>query len=497
MVMRPLTALAGIVAALALWPSAANAMPAAGITATGDLAIFDTTAPATILGRHPITGLQPGEIIVAIDARPATGGLYGLAISGAGPDSGRIYTLDPGTGAAAPVGTAPFSTTLPHGASYGFDFSPVADRIRIVSSSDTNLRVNPDTGALMATDTPLSGSNGVSAIAYDSNSPGAADTTLFGYARTPNKLVRIGDYYGSPASPNGGQVSAFGASGVTFVSPRVGFDIAPDGSGFVSGNPAGSTYALYRVNFANATLGLIANFPEEVDDVAILQRSSFQLDGSSIAVAEDAGTATVTVIRSGNASGTQTVAYSTSDGSAGVDDYTAASGTLTFGPGVTRQTFAVPVVNDGVDEPPETVNLALSSPSLVASLGSPAAGTLTILDDDPPFGGAAGGPQILLSLPTQRSVRKLKAGLRGSFSCSEACLAVFDLRYGSRELGRVNASLPAAGVGSFRVKVGSSGIKALRRRLKHHRSAQVVLKSAAANAGGKVRRTSARVTVTR
>ena len=41
-------------------------------------------------------------------------------------------------------------------------------------------------------------------------------------------------------------------------------------------------------------------------------------------------------------------------------DYTAASGTLTFAPGETAKTFAVPIKEDTLDEPDETVILRLS-----------------------------------------------------------------------------------------------------------------------------------------
>jgi hypothetical protein len=102
---------------------------------------------------------------------------------------------------------------------------------------------------------------------------------------------------------------------------------------------------------------------------------------------EGAGTATITVGLSPAASGEVTVDYATSDGTATAGaDYTAATGTLTFNPGVTSQTFTVPILDDTVDEANETVNLALSNP-VNATLGTPGAATLTITDDDGPGNG--------------------------------------------------------------------------------------------------------------
>ena len=64
-------------------------------------------------------------------------------------------------------------------------------------------------------------------------------------------------------------------------------------------------------------------------------------------------------------------------------DYTAITGgTLTFAASETSQTFDVTVTGDALDEPDETVRIALSNPS-GAVLGSAATGVGTITDDDP------------------------------------------------------------------------------------------------------------------
>ncbi len=61
---------------------------------------------------------------------------------------------------------------------------------------------------------------------------------------------------------------------------------------------------------------------------------------------------------------TVTVAYATSPGSARAgEDYTTASGTLTFAPGDTEKTVSVPILQDAHDEGEETFTLTLSNPS--------------------------------------------------------------------------------------------------------------------------------------
>ena len=78
-----------------------------------------------------------------------------------------------------------------------------------------------------------------------------------------------------------------------------------------------------------------------------------------------------------------TVQYATSDGSAAAgSDYTAQSGTLTFGPLETSKTVSVPVLDDVIDEGSETLTLTLSNASDNVRLGD-ATATGTITNSDP------------------------------------------------------------------------------------------------------------------
>jgi hypothetical protein len=114
-----------------------------------------------------------------------------------------------------------------------------------------------------------------------------------------------------------------------------------------------------------------------------LSAGALQFSPTGYSVAENAGSASITVSRSGGDSGTLSIHYATSNGSAVAGaDYTAVSGTLTFGPGESSQTFTVPIIDDTVPDPNETVNLTLSSPTGSATLGAPSTAVLTITDND-------------------------------------------------------------------------------------------------------------------
>ena len=118
-------------------------------------------------------------------------------------------------------------------------------------------------------------------------------------------------------------------------------------------------------------------------------------------VMECVGTFEVTIIREGGDLNVPVqVDYKTEDGSAcSPDDYTEASGSLTFGPGVTEQKVTIEVLDDDVFEEDEHFYIRITNPrrkdgietpqmevegQMVPSiqLGTPHVATIMILDDD-------------------------------------------------------------------------------------------------------------------
>jgi parallel beta-helix repeat protein len=106
-----------------------------------------------------------------------------------------------------------------------------------------------------------------------------------------------------------------------------------------------------------------------------------QFSTGSTTIAEDQGPLVITVTRTGGSDGPLTVNYATANGTAtSPADYAGSSGSVTFAPGDTApKTISIPIVNDGISEPPETFTVTLSGPS-AGSVGSPATITATIVD---------------------------------------------------------------------------------------------------------------------
>ena len=238
----------------------ADAEPLTGLTSTGNLVTFDSTTPGTIVSSVAITGLQAGESLLGIDRRPANGLLYGLG------SGSHLYTINTTTGLAISVGASPFSPALT-GTAFGFDFNPVADRIRVVSTDTSSFRLNPNDGTVAGTDTPLSYAAGDSGSgitprivgsAYTNNFNGTSVTTLFGIDSNRDVLVRQGGVNGVP-SPNGGVLSTIGPGLGFNTSDLVGFDISGiSGLAFASlVGPTGAASQLFTINLATGSATLV------------------------------------------------------------------------------------------------------------------------------------------------------------------------------------------------------------------------------------------------
>ena len=101
---------------------------------------FDSAAPSLVTSVGTISGATP--ILDGLDFRPADGFLYGYRASTSG-----IYRVDIHTGATTLVSTS----TMPVTSSLlGIDFNPVVNRLRVVTASDENRRINITTGVAIA-----------------------------------------------------------------------------------------------------------------------------------------------------------------------------------------------------------------------------------------------------------------------------------------------------------------------------------------------------------
>jgi photosystem II stability/assembly factor-like uncharacterized protein len=223
------------------------------------------------------------------------------------------------------------------------------------------------------TDSDTGGNNLQNFPVLTSVSSSGGSTTIQGTLKsTPNFTFDIDFYTNTALDPSGNGEGAlfFGTVQVT----ANGNGDATINTTITSPLPAG------RVITATAT-STGGNTSEFSTGDPTAGTGSVQFGSSTFAVIEDVGIANITVTRTGGSTGPLTVDYATTDGTAiAGQDYTAASGTLSFGNGETSKTIQVPITNDANTEPDETFTIALTNAPTLESLGAPVTITVTIQD---------------------------------------------------------------------------------------------------------------------
>lgn len=146
--------------------------------------------------------------------------------------------------------------------------------------------------------------------------------------------------------------------------------------------------ALGRLTSSSNSGGVNNGLQTGVSYDAAGNRSNYSMSGAppppslsiSNASVTEGGSLVFTVTRIGFGAASANWVSSNGSASSG-NDYTAASGTISFAAGETSKTISIATIDDGMVESSETMTVTLSSPSPGATIGS-ATGTGTINDND-------------------------------------------------------------------------------------------------------------------
>jgi chitinase len=162
---------------------------------------------------------------------------------------------------------------------------------------------------------------------------------------------------------------------------------------------------------------------------------------------EAAGTMSFDVWMTHASVNTQTVTYTTSDGTAlAGSDYTTATNTLTVTPGTTTNSVVVPILNDATNEADEAFTMNLSAGSLTIS---DAQATGTIVDDDPE-------PTVSVSDAT---VAENAGPLSFTISLSALSGQEVDVDYTTTDAAAVAGSDYTAATGTAVIPAGQSSVQ--------------------------------------
>lgn len=246
-----------------------------GLTSDQRLICFNERRPNKARDIGYVNGLVADKQLVGIDFRVQDGLLYGVG------DAGGVYMLDTQNATATLVNR--LSVAL-NGTSFGVDFNPAADRLRIVSDTGQNLRHSILAGGITVQDDPLDypvpttlnsvgpTALGITGSAYTNNDV-VADTATTLYALDTNL-----DQIAIQTPPNDGTLSATGKLGVDAQAVS-GFDIysvlrggvSTGALAFASITLADGSTGFYRVTLSTgkATLQRAFASGDQVVDIAI------------------------------------------------------------------------------------------------------------------------------------------------------------------------------------------------------------------------------------
>lgn len=212
-----------------------------GITSDQTLVTWDSSAPNAILTGVAVNGLAAGETVRGIDFRPLTGELYALG------SFNNLYTLNTASGAVSLIGAGNFTPAL-NGSTFGFDFNPTIDRIRVVSDANQNLVLHPTLGtATLATslfyvagDPNFGADPNVVGSAYDNNFVGAVTSQLYGIDTGLDILVKQAN--------SAGTLTTVGSLG-SDITNLVGFDISSNNFAYAASQDVGQSISMFwRIN---------------------------------------------------------------------------------------------------------------------------------------------------------------------------------------------------------------------------------------------------------
>jgi hypothetical protein len=347
----------------------ALAQPTAGTAPAGAIATVYSPAPGTLMPQpgaiKSITGLNPAEEVLDIDTNPATGAVVGVT------STGRLVTIDPLTGQTSVLSTV--SIPIDSGAR-AMAFNPVTGLLRILGNNGQNLSVNADTGA--ATEETDFDLTDLMAISYD------ATGTL--WAMNDDAVILR---YNNPST--GVSASIVQHAPIFGLSTR--FDISPvDGVALIAQDAnASSQTGLFTMSLPDGALsGTLGNLflapgGEGYRGLAVASPGRVRFTTDTYTTLETSNMF-IAVERVGGSSGPITVRLNAAPGTAtSPGDFLDFSATLEFADGEVAKAVSPIIISDDTDENNETIALTLTQPEGGATLATPAAATLTIIDDDP------------------------------------------------------------------------------------------------------------------
>jgi len=322
-----------------------NVPPTVTINQSGVIDPTNTTVSFNVHFSEPVTGFDETDVSFA----GTTGGLTPTAsITGSGQD----YVVT----ASGMHGVGTIVASIPAGAAQdaaGNDSTASTSTDNSVGFDDVNPTVTINQGSGQVDPTSIA------SVVFDIH----FSKPMSGF--TPSDVVLTG-------TAGGSLVKALSGSGADYTLTVTGI------------TSPGTVIANIPANVAQDVAGNGNQASTSTDNSVLFDTiGSLQFSAPTFTVAENGVNATISVTRTGGSANAVSVQFATVTGGTATDgaDYTSTSGTLNWANGDTAtKTFTVLVSDDNQFESTETVNLALSTPTGGAVLGSQSTAVLDITD---------------------------------------------------------------------------------------------------------------------
>ncbi len=237
------------------------------------------------------------------------------------------------------------------------------------------------------------GTNGVQRYFYYSDGNGLNRTLNIKAIQPDGKILATDDAFVNDShvirfNPDGSPDQSFGNVGFNSTNQQ---PVTPRGrlalsvQTYEGNNTFGAGHILLRPNGRINLIGSVGT-GFEISRGVVSQQNTFvsllQFSAAAYSAQKDAGSATITVTRTGDTSSAASIDYATSDGTATQSrDYITSTGTLNFAAGETTKTFTVLLTNNAYANGNHTVNLTLGNPNPTgATNGAQTTAVLTVVN---------------------------------------------------------------------------------------------------------------------
>lgn len=250
----------------------ATGLHGVGLVDGVELVRFTTGDPSSA---HSIgtVELDGDEHLVGLDYRVQDGELYGVG------DAGGLYVVDDATAASERIGRLTVDLV---GESFGVDFNPAADALRVVSDSGQNLRQPFATMPLAATATdtaltdpavpPATGTvpaRGVTGAAYTNNDLAAGTaTTLFDLDSALDRVAVQSPANAGTLAPTGSLPADIGSDAGFDIHTTLDEGVAADNAAYAAVEVDG-VQRLWAVDVLTGGATDLGAFPVAVTDLAL------------------------------------------------------------------------------------------------------------------------------------------------------------------------------------------------------------------------------------